>query len=229
MLNNFFPNWKKVSLIPIGVDVDDYKKNTSNYNIRNQWGISEDTRLIISVANLVSVKGIEILIGAFEKLSNIYPDWKLIIVGNDTTEYGLQLKKDLSKKQDLMEKIIFTGKQKNVREFLDISEIYVQPTLDKGRREGAPIAVLEAMANEKVVLGSNIPGIRDQLAPFPNHMFEPGNSDELKCLMNSFMLNDVNKNIMIGKKFMKHANNYYDLSIEKKHLEDYYQRLSNPN
>ena len=89
--------------------------------------------------------------------------------------------------------------------FLDISEIYVQPTLNKGRKEGAPIAILEAMANGKVVLGSDIPGVRDQLAHFPDYMFKAGNVNELKYLLNNVMLNDKNKNIKIGEKFIKHA------------------------
>ena len=79
-----------------------------------------------------------------------------------------------------------------MRDFLDISEIYVQPTYNKGRKEGAPIAVLEAMANGKVVLGSNIPGIRDQLAHFPDYMFKAGDVNELKYLLNNFMFIEYN-------------------------------------
>ena len=39
------------------------------------------------------VKGIEVLILAFEQLVFDFPDWKLMIVGDDTTEYGRELKK----------------------------------------------------------------------------------------------------------------------------------------
>ncbi len=38
------------------------------------------------------------------------------------------------------------------------------PTLDKG--EGFPVSLLEAMANGKIVLGSAVPGIKDQLQEF---------------------------------------------------------------
>ena len=135
-------------------------------------------RIIISVANLVPVKGIELLLDAFERLTANYPDWKLLIVGNDTTEYGAELKRKLLEKPSIREKVIFTWRQKNIRKFLDISEIYVQPTLKKGRMEGAPFAILEAMANGKIVVGSDIQGIKDQLEQFSNNQFKAGDVTE---------------------------------------------------
>ena len=165
----------------------------------------------------------EILIGAFERLSSNYPDWNLMIVGDDTTEYGLQLKKDLSKRPSIKGRVLFMGKQKYVRDFLDISEIYVQPTLDIGGGEGAPIAILEAMANGKVILGSDISGIRDQLEPFPRHLFKAGDLVDLEKKINQFITNDRIKNIRLGEKFISHVKKYYHLSKEKKELESFYK------
>ena len=102
------------------------------------------------------------------------------------------------------------GKQKYVRDFLDISEIYVQPTLDQGGGEGAPIAILEAMANGKIIIGSNISGICDQLEPFSDHLFKAGNLAKLSDKM---------------KKFFDHVNNYYHLSNERKKIGYFYQEM----
>ena len=227
MLSTFFPNCAKAQLISIGVDSDKYRKQPENINIRGKWNIPDNARVIISVANLVPVKGIEILIQAFEKLVPDYPNWKLMIVGDDTTEYGVELKKSLKNKILLKEKVIFTGKQNNVSEFLDIAEIYIQPTLNKGRMEGAPIAVQEAMANGKLILGSNIPGISDQLREFTNHLFLPGNIMDLYNKLKEFMSNTTTKNYNIGKKFSEFVYNAYDISIEKMNLEKFYLKLIN--
>jgi len=225
MLKEFFPKWGKAKLISIGVNVDEYREQPENMNIRKYWGIPNNTRIIISVANLVPVKGIEVLIDAFEGLAPEYPNWKLMIVGNDSTEYAYKLKKNIFKKENLKGKIIFTGRQKNVREFLDIAEIYVQPTLDKGRMEGAPIAIQEAMANGKVVLGSNIPGIRDQLVDFSQFLFNPGDVLDLKNKLVQYISNNIKQNIKIGEKFIDYAVSNYDLSIEKENLQKYYLNL----
>jgi glycosyltransferase involved in cell wall biosynthesis len=125
----------------------------------------------------------------------------------------------------LKKRVIFTGRQKNVREFLDIAEIYVQPTLNKGRMEGAPIAIQEAMANGKVVLGSNIPGIRDQLVDFPQFLFNPGDVLDLKNKLVQYISNNIKQNIKIGEKFIDYAVSNYDLSIEKENLQKYYLNL----
>ena len=225
MLKIFFPNDVKAKLIPIGVDINQFKRQSGNPIIREKWGISDKTRIIVSIANLVPVKGIEILIQAFEQLIVDYSNWKLIIVGDDTTEYARKLKNKFLETARIKDKIIFTGKTDNVRMFLDISEIYVQTTLNKGRMEGAPIAILEAMANGKVIIGSDIPGIRDQLKCSPNNLFNAGDVTDLKNKLNTFMSNNKSTNNKIGAEFLFHVKKYYDLSHEKKNLEEYYQDL----
>ena len=117
------------------------------------------------------------------------------------------------------------GKQKNVREFLDMSEIYVQPTLNQGRMEGAPIAIQEAMANGKIIIGSNIPGIRDQLKLFPDNLYNAGDVTDLRNKLNRFMSNKSSVNGNIGNRFVHHVKKYYDLSLEKKNLEAFYRYL----
>ena len=226
MLKNFFPNWGKAKLIPIGVDSQIFKKKPVNNNMKNQWGIADNIRVIISVAHLVPVKGIEILINAFELLADKYPNWRLMIIGDDSTQYATELKKDLLNKPVIMDKVIFTGRQNNVREFLDMSEIYVQPTLKEGRMEGAPIAILEAMANEKVIIGSDIPGINDQLAQFPEHLYKPGSIIDLKERLVYFMSNKKTMNNKIGKIFSHYVNKNYDIAIEKDNIELFYKSLS---
>ena len=225
MLKEFFPKWKKTKLISIGVDIDEYREQPENINIRKYWGIPNDARIIISVANLVPVKGIEVLIQAFEQLASDFNDWILMIVGDNTTEYGAGLKENLLKKQKLKDKVIFTGRKKNVREFLDIAEIYVQPTLDKGRMEGAPIAIQEAMANGKVVIGSNISGIRDQLHLFPNYLFNAGDISDLKNKLKKYMSNSFPKNKYIGAEFSKFVEKYYNLNNELERLQSFYKKI----
>ena len=225
MLRIFFPNMGKAKLIPIGVDTDEYKNQPNNKKIRDRWGFQDNSRIIISVANLVPVKGIEILIQAFELLIPDHPDWELLIIGDDTTEYGVELKKDLSKKPFVNSRVTFMGKQKNVREILDISEIYVQPTLNQGRMEGAPIAIQEAMANGKIIIGSNIAGVRDQLKLFPDHLFNAGDVTELRDKLNRFMSNKSSANNKIGNKFVHHVKKFYDLSLETKNLEAFYKDI----
>jgi len=225
MLKDFFYESKKARLISIGVNVKKYSPHKINNTIYKIKNLKAENRFIITVANLIPVKGIEVLINAFYNLKNLNNEWSLIIVGDKETDYGKKLEKLLILNDRNKEKVIFTGRKKNVRDFLDISEIYVQPTLDIGRREGAPISIQEAMANGKVVIGSDIPGIRDQLEDFPNNLFVPGDVRSLMNRLSKFMINDVDKNKKIGASFIQHVKNKYSLSMEKNKIEKYYNYI----
>lgn len=178
MLRQFFPGKKKVVLIPRGVDVQRFAPGPRDEALRQQYGVNPNERIIICVANLVPVKGVEILIEAYAKLAHDFPEWKVWIIGDDRGEYGDQLKA-LVHDQGLSTRVIFTGKQPDVKPFLDQAEVFVLPTKQEGRMEGSPVSLLEAMANKKAIIASSIPGIRDQLAFMPHALFNPGDSNDL--------------------------------------------------
>lgn len=227
MIRDFFYNNKKAKLIPMGIDIDEYKKQPINSRVLKKWNIDTGTRVIMSVANLIPIKGMEILIKAFEGLYRDYTNWVLMIVGNDTGNYAMDLKKYLDNKTNLKERVVFTGVQKNVRELLNIAEIYVQPTLNVGGGEGGPVATLEAMANGKIIIGSNISGIRDQLLDhFPHHLFNPGNITDLKQKLNQFMENDKNTNKRLGNDFYIYVKETFNISIQKQKSELFYLNLA---
>jgi glycosyltransferase involved in cell wall biosynthesis len=222
MLKSFFPNWNKATLLPIGVDSKEYKSQIEDESLQKFYGILDSDRILITIANLVPVKGIEVLLEAFKKLTLDYTNCKLMIVGNNQTRYGDKLKLDVDQLK-LNDKVIFTGKVDNVNKLLDLAELYIQPTLNKG--EGAPIAIQEAMSNGKVVIGSNVPGIRDQLENFPNQLFKPGDCIALYKKLVFFISRKIEDNIELGKKHISFVKKNYDISIEKQKLQKYYKML----
>lgn len=200
MIKQFYAKSKKTFLIPRGVAATKFAPSLPKEQIRNEMNTSSDKRIIICVANFVPVKGIELLVEAFELLKNQYPNWIVWLVGDTNNEYGMELL-DLVNSKQLQDKIIFSGKKSNVIDYLNHAEIFVLPTKDEGRREGTPVAMLEAMANSKVVIGSAIPGINDQLRDFSNHLFEAANTNDLKNKLEFFMKNTMEENKNIGQHF----------------------------
>ena len=92
------------SMIAIGEIGLDYFRNisapeTQKKIFREQMEIAQDLNYPVIIHNRDSDKDlIEILIQAFEQLTADYPDWKLMIVGDATTEYGMKLKNRYLKK-----------------------------------------------------------------------------------------------------------------------------------
>ena len=113
----------------------------------------------------------------------------------------------------------------NVKDYLNTAELFVLPTLNKGRKEGSPVALLEAMACAKNVIASKIPGIKDQLESYPKHMFEAGNKNELSKKLRENMSKNTNENLLIGKVFQSHIQKFYTIEQEVRKTEKVYIKL----
>ncbi|WP_310992281.1 glycosyltransferase [Aequorivita marina] len=219
MIDQFYQRSNKTVLIPRGVDVSYFSPTVTNeVDLLPQFPNGQ--RLLICVANFVPVKGIEILIEAFNRLSEKHQNWSLLLVGDDQNEYGQGLHKLVSD-LGLKERIKFSGKLLDIRPQLNRAEVFVLPTKEKG--EGSPVALLEAMANGKVVIGSNIPGIRDQLAKFPDSLFDPSAIDELSDKLTFYMSKSKDELTILGKSFHNHVSLEYPIEKEIERHENLYK------
>ena len=162
---------KKVAEIPLGIDVSYFKPLKKTYSIPEDTFTKTDF-VIVTIANLVPVKGIEVLLEATKQMND--PTIKTLIIGDYKNAYGEDLKKRYES-----DCIYFLGKQLDVRPYLAVADVFVIPTKDEGRKEGLPIAPLEAMASGCIVVGSNISGIKDILKDHQVLLFQPGAIEDL--------------------------------------------------
>ncbi len=220
MISNFFEKNDNVSLVYRGVNLDEYLPETRNLKLAKKYNIERDDRVILSVANLVPVKGIEILLDAFIRLSKYDNSLKLFIVGAKDNNYGKRLE-SIAKKSKISEKIHFTGKVENVVDYYSISDIFVLPTLNEGRKEGCPVSLLEALSFNIKVIASDVSGIRDILSDYPENMFEAGNTNELvQKIKNQLQNNNKSQN-----EFIKLVKNNYRIELEVSQHEKIYNKV----
>jgi len=223
MMEHFFNGNNKAVLCGRGVDLQEFFPQKPSEKLRNEFGIFPHTKVLLTVANLVPVKGIEVLLDAIEKVPfDSSQDVRLFIVGDDQNEYSKELKEKATK---LTIPVIFTGKRMDVSEFHSISTIFILPTLNKGRKEGSPVSFLEAMASGTYSLGSRIPGLKDQLAELPDQLFEAGNSVELAMKMEKALLmseEEMNEKI---ERQMESIKSGFTIDQEVKRHEDFYKRV----
>ena len=69
---------------------------------------------------------------------------------------------------------------------------------------------------------AQVPGIKDQLHSFSNHLFEAGNSNDLKEKIKFFMTNSKEENQEIGKIFEDFVNKNFSIEQEIKKHEQLY-------
>lgn len=223
MMNDFFPGRKNLHLIPIGIDVSDFVRQGDPQEIKSRYDLSGARPVIITIANVIPIKGIEHLVRGFELVLEDYPDATLIIIGEDKTEYADILKKEIREK-GIAGKIIFTGRQTDIRPFFRIADIFVLSSTKAG--EGGPISVLEAMASGVLCYGSDVAGIKDQFKELPDQLFESENPGAIaNRILHAMSLSEKEKEERIRKQFDFIMENY-SIENEVKRLEQLYRKLA---
>jgi glycosyltransferase involved in cell wall biosynthesis len=91
------------------------------------------------VTRFERAKGVDVLLQAMALIAPQHPGCRCVIVGTGPLESELRA---LSEALDLSKSVIFVGYAPDVRPYLEAADIFVLPS----RREGLPLAVLEAMA-----------------------------------------------------------------------------------
>lgn len=211
MARSFFLNSKKTHFIPRGVDTISFDCFPDRDGLRDKWSVKFTDRIIVCIANLTPIKGMDVLIRAFKLVCNDYSEWKLFIVGNNTNSYGKALI-TLTQTLGIDKQVIFCGRQLDVVPFLNLAECSALPTLEKG--EGSPVALLEAMACGLNVLGSNVPGIKDILKLFPENLVTAGDIDAWSKALKAIFHNSTQENKMKGMAFRNHVLQNYDIAKE---------------
>lgn len=153
-----------------------YRDDTYRSSIREKYGISEKTVLLLSAGRLVYEKGHQVAIDVLYQIKKTIPNVKLMIVG-DGVELNRLKAKVAEKKLD--KDVIFTGfvENKEAVKYYNSADIFLMPTL---REEGLPFVVIEVMACQKPVIasyiGGNISTIDDKKNGF---LVRPGNINEM--------------------------------------------------
>ena len=144
----------RVRTIHSGVDPEEYSPATSGATIRAQLGIPFEAPAIGCVANVLKIKGHDILIEAFSKVVKMDPRAHCLIVGKHDSPYGAEVRA-LADRLGLAERTHFLGFQEDVRPFLAAMDVVVLASWS----EGLPIALIEAMAMAKPVVATCVGGI----------------------------------------------------------------------
>lgn len=157
---------------------------------------------IMSVGRLEFVKGFDILIDIWKKVSVKYPDWILEIYGEGSERENLQNKIN---KLGLEKSFLLKGTIKNIQEKYLESSIYVMSS----RHEGMPMVLLEAMSCGLPLISFDCPcGPKSIIKDGENgFLVKFGDIDGMTQKIN-FLIEIENKRIEMGKKSKELSYNY---------------------
>lgn len=141
---------KEIQTVYNFIDERDYYK-TDSVHLREEYGISDDEKVMIHVSNFRSVKRVTDVVRTFYLASKKVSS-KLLLVG-DGPEMTVVFK--LVHDLGIEDQVLFLGKQDNLAELYSISDVI----LLLSEKESFGLVLLEAMACEVPAIGTNIGGI----------------------------------------------------------------------
>lgn len=200
---------RKIEVIPVGVDTGLFKPKPS----QNKYLQDGDVKLL-TVARLHPYKGIEYLIRSMEIVGKKKPGAKLYIMGKGHEEKRLRTMAELSGSKNV-EFIEYVLPNDMMPDLYAECDIYVQPSII----EPYGIAVLEAMACGRPVIGTRVGGMLDTIENGKTgFLVEPENAEALADAI--MQMHDASIRKMMGEAARKRAVEVFDWDfIGRKYLE----------
>lgn len=173
--NGNFKAGKIYKIHGVGVDVDKFTPLTiaEKAKLRKSFGFSDNDFLIIYPADFCYRKNQTMLLKAFARVSEKYPNARLLLCGLDTESDEL---KSLAASLGAGSGVSFLGYRRDINELVGMSDVSVSSS----RQEGLPVNIIEAMAMGNAVVATNVRGNNDLVKDGENgFLVESDNSEQM--------------------------------------------------
>lgn len=147
----------KIAVVPHGFEVSASMGGEQDDEFLREFGLSQSSKYILYVGRLEEKKNLVRLVRAFAKFSKSHPEWRLILAGG--RGFGFEKIFHEVEKSDMWGPVMMPGYVSN--EERDVLYRHCQFVTFVSLAEGFGFPVLEAAANGKHVLASDIPALRE--------------------------------------------------------------------
>jgi glycosyltransferase involved in cell wall biosynthesis len=153
----------KIKVIPLGLDLSPFSDHaTRRSKFRHELCIPDHTILIGVVGRLTEIKNHHMFLNVVARLKEIDPAcWRqnavrFIVIGNGALRRSLENQREAL---GLEKDVIFAGERKDPENFYPALDVVALTSLN----EGTPLTLIEAMANARPVVATNVGGVVDLL------------------------------------------------------------------
>lgn len=144
-----FPD-ARIYSVPYGIEIGDLAPRETSEELRAKLGLSDANKVAVTISDMADASELTSLLQAFERVAIKKPNARLIIVGSGPKFREIEY-------QALMlalgNRVIMTGpvKSADVPEYVALSDVFVNLS---ARTTGFEPSLLEAMAQKKIIIGS---------------------------------------------------------------------------
>jgi PEP-CTERM/exosortase A-associated glycosyltransferase len=156
---------QKVTVIPNAVDIEAFAMNgVPDPALKRQLGLS-DALVLGFIGSFYAYEGIALLLTALPEILSHAPRARVLLVGGGPQEAQL---KQLAVELGVADKVVFGGRipHGEVQRYYSLIDILVYPRLSMRLTElVTPLKPLEAMAQGRLLIASNVGGHRELIRP----------------------------------------------------------------
>lgn len=138
--------------VPYGIELGDLSPKEKSLELRKKLGLPENSHVAVTISDMTEVQELIPLLKAFEKVAIKKPNSYLILVGNGPKFKDIEFEVlNLA----LGNRVILTGAvpATDIEDYIVLGDVFVNMS---SRTTGFEPSTLEAMAQKKVVMGSEV-------------------------------------------------------------------------
>ncbi len=207
--------------IPYSIELGDLSADHDNNALRETLGVPKESKTVVTISDMSEFGELRNLLRAFQKVAIKKPSSRLIIVGNGPmfkkVEYEILI-------LALGSKVILTGAVNNtdLPNYISLSDVFVNLS---SRTTGFESSIIEAMAQKKVVVGSEVSPISNIVDDgIDGFLIRPADVSSLSSLLiEIFTLQLPTEEI--GQNARKKTLDLFDASRMMGQLVDAYTRI----
>jgi PEP-CTERM/exosortase A-associated glycosyltransferase len=171
---------EKITVIPNAVDLEQFSNDPPRDELLVEQLALADKNVLGFIGSFYAYEGLILLVQSLPGMLAREPNIRLLLVGGGPQEQEL---KSLVAELGLKESVIFTGRvpHEEVGRYYSLVDIFVYPRLHMRLTDlVTPLKPLEAMAQKRLVLASDVGGHKELIQDGQNgRLFTAGNSESL--------------------------------------------------
>ena len=200
-----------------GIDTERFIFNSaSRVKLRAELGLAENSRLLLAVGRLTQAKDYPNLFTAFTKLSELYDDVQLAVIGEGDEQAALTV---IVTELGLTSRVHFLGLRRDVHEWMSAADVFVLSSA----WEGFGLVVAEAMACERVVVATDCGGVKEVIGDCGILVPAKNSTALAQGLIQALALN-AEVSSELGGLARKRVMNFYSLSTQVKSWINLYRQ-----
>jgi glycosyltransferase involved in cell wall biosynthesis len=213
-----------IHTVPYGLEVGNLEPREQAKSLKASLNIPASAQVALTTSDMIETDELMPLLNAFEKVAIKKPSVYLIILGNGPKWKEIEFEiLNLA----LGRRVLMVGaiKEQDIPDYISISDVFINLS---ARTTGFESSIIEAMAQEKIVIGSEVNAVANIIEDsIDGFLLRPADIASLSELLIDIFSGTINR-VPIGEKARNKVMNFFDTKkMVQATIDAYFKIIAN--